>query len=89
MEQKVLSITEAFSQQPCAYYVCRLCDNPNNKHQHTDDCVKEIYLEKTEFYVNGEAKIFHVYIGINMKGKIVFKWLATSVNVNYYYPEVL
>ena len=45
MKQKILSVFEAFSQQPNGNYVCRLTDNPYNKHQHKNECIKEIKLK--------------------------------------------
>lgn len=78
MEQKIKSISEAFSTQPRVLQVTakheRFKFDPEND-------VKEIKQEGKQ--VNTD-KIISVYRGYNYDGKMLFEYVMESVNVHYF-----
>lgn len=74
-EQKIKSISEAYSMQPIHISV-----NPN-KNIYGDDEPVEI---KEELIHNPNGEYLSVYIGYNNKGRRLFRYLVNSVNVHYF-----
>ena len=72
---KIKSITEAFSMQPNYFSVCAY------DHKHGDECLKEI---NEELQPDGENILIKYYVGWNFNDKMIFKYLANSVNVHYF-----
>ena len=79
MERKIELITEAFSMQPCSLRICTY------DHKHTKNCIEKIKDEVHYPIVNGQQNGYSVYVGYNFEGNQVFEYLATTVNVHYYY----
>jgi len=73
MEQKIKSITEAYSQQPCFFVVVNL-----NKGKYLDCDIVEI---KEEIKPGIEG---NVYVGYNKKKQKLFQYLANACNVQYF-----
>jgi hypothetical protein len=83
MEQKIKSITEAFSMQPNSFSVCNIPES--FKHEHDIDCIVEILLEKKVIDDGGKySNTYHVYRGFNKNGKMLFEYFANTVNVTYF-----
>lgn len=80
--QKIKSITEAFSMQPAHFYVTEKVDNkyPENYKFY----VKRI---EEEFKQLRDGDIITYYVGYDWNEDIMFKYIAKTVNVTYYYPE--
>lgn len=74
--QKIISITEAFSQQPPTLSVGK------------DGCDKIVLESKSVGRDGGNIKYCDVYIGYNTDGLKLFEYLKSSVNVCYA-PEYL
>ena len=83
MEQKIQSITEAFSMQPMTLYVGQKVGNCNP----LSGEIAEIKEEQINIMINGELKPHDVYRGYGPDGNIIFIYLANSVNVYYAYKE--
>ena len=76
MERKIKSITEAFSMQPV---VLQVKDKPDE--WNIDNSIKRIEFEISDEYASGETS---VYRGYNFADKLIFQYLANSVNVHYF-----
>jgi len=73
-EQKVISISEAFSMQPITITVT----NPDKRSlSDPSGDIERIELESMDENTN-------VYVGYNFEGKKMFQYLANSVNVHYF-----
>lgn len=85
MEQKIKSISEAFSMQPCSFVICKKIEDSGiaeigikgSKHTHNEFCIKEIKLEYNNVIQDNQ------YVGYDFKGNKMFEYLQSSVNVNY------
>ena len=77
MEQKIKSISEAFSMQPKHLEV--------DKERYNEESIKEIKKERVQCYLpDGEASEL-MYVGYNFEGQIIFQYLNLTVNVHYFY----
>jgi hypothetical protein len=92
MEQKIKSISEAYSMQPCKKEVClikedykRMPEPHEEPHIHNENCIVEIKLENLQLQSTGGMDLYKVYNGYNKDGQKLFEYLANSVNVEYYY----
>ena len=72
--QEVASITEAFSMQPCVFYVGGGCSNVN---------ILRIELEFETEWPNGMQRGEYVYHGYDKNGNVLFEFMANTVNVTY------
>lgn len=81
-EPKIKKITEAFSLQPEAYFICeRKIDYSNfpdndKQHKHVWNCLKEIIKVQIDEYE-------WIYVGINFQDQKIFEIQSKSVNVFY------
>lgn len=73
MKQKIKSITEAFSMQPCTLTIT----DPAKRTIHPENDVEKIELEVMNETTN-------IYVGYNFEGNQKFAYLANSVNVHYF-----
>ena len=82
MKQKIKSITEAFSMQPNFFSVTEKLENVNPRDY-------KYYLKRIEEEIQqtGENNRITYYIGYDWNGDIMFKYIAATVNVAYYYTE--
>ncbi len=78
MTEVVKSITEAFSMQPVTITIHG--DNQRRSASNPESDIKEIRHEKRYDGIG-------FYYGYNFDGKILFKYLALSVNVHYKIPQ--
>lgn len=86
--EKIKSITEAFSMQPCCKSVTSTEDyekwkstNPAGR----DGDIKEIKLETVQIGRKyGEPIEDLYYCGYNFEGKKLFQYLALTVNVDFF-----
>lgn len=83
MEQKIKSISEAFSMQPrCEdVYECKKYGEPKDKFTF----LKEIKLEQVPLPHQEEGQGEWFYVGYNFQGGKIFQYLMMSVNVRYCY----
>lgn len=77
MEQKVKSISEAFSMQPITLTIVE--ESKRSKFDPEND-IKEIKLEGKQI---SSDELISVYKGYNFDGKILFEYVAKTVNVHY------
>jgi len=77
--RKIISISEAYSQQPVFELVNTEKFAQNNRLPNTV-CVR---IEEERVAVNTDKQC-SFYIGYNLKGEMLFKYLADSVNVHYF-----
>ena len=77
--QKIKSITEAFSMQPAYFQVYEVRGNETcfNK-----SLIAEIKLQAEESAYINEPDYY--YIGYNFDGNLLFKYIAKTVNVQYF-----
>jgi hypothetical protein len=86
--EKIKSITEAFSMQPCSFSICLTPEKQmrNNKefiHEHKG-CIKEIKLERLQVGTKcGDPVEELYYVGYGFNGEKMFKYIYNSVNVHY------
>ena len=73
MKNKVKSISEAFAMQP-NYFKIKDIERGSKTNTEND-------IEKIELEVMNETT--DVYVGYNFKGKKMFKYIASAVNVHY------
>jgi len=78
MEQRIKSISEAFSMQPITLQVVE--EDKRSKFDPEND-IKEIRQEGKQ--VNTD-KMISVYRGYNYDGKMLFEYVMESVNVRYF-----
>lgn len=79
MNQKIKSITEAFSMQPESFHVYKVKGN--------EDCLRptliaEIRLEESAGLYDNEPEYY--YKGYNFQGQLLFQYIARTVNVQYF-----
>jgi hypothetical protein len=77
--QKIKSITEAFSMQPAYFQVYEVRGNETS---FLPSLIAEIKLEAQESAYTNEPEYY--YIGYNFYGNLLFKYLAKTVNVQYF-----
>ena len=77
---KIRSITEAFSMQPSTQEV-RLTREPFEKDK---SILTKIWLEQRTIRGAGEVDF---YVGYDQKGRKLFEYLRSSVNVHYFIEE--
>ena len=76
MEKKIRTITEAYSMQP----IClRVVEKPQE--WAVENSIKRIELEVIDEFASGKTS---VYRGYNFEDKLIFQYLADSVNVHYF-----
>jgi len=78
MEQRIRSITEAFSLEPLTLQVT----TEDNRSKSTPE--KDIKEIKQEGQQVATDKMINVYRGYNYDGKKLFEYIAESVNVHYF-----
>lgn len=81
-EQKIKSISEAFSMQPVTLSISDQenydkCAKANLSH--APDLCKEIRHDKIML----DGKLTSFYVGYNFKGEQIFRYLVSAVNVHY------
>jgi len=82
MNQKIKSITEAFSSRPETLEVYILNDDQYYRsHRIGEYLIKEIKLE----YLEGlyDKEFVEYYVGYGFEGQRLFQYLAKSVNVKF------
>ena len=79
MKQHIKSITEAFSMQPACYIVTEK-EPTRNKHFH----LKRIEVINEQTSPNDMTTF---YVGFDWDENIMFKYIAATVNVTYYYTD--
>jgi hypothetical protein len=72
--EKIYSITEAFSQQPCTLYV-------GMTHYPSKETIMNIEKEIVCFAENGQDNQFDYYVGYTSSGKKAFQFRCETVNV--------
>ena len=75
-EQRIKSISEAFSMQPAGFSVIEEEPIEGTKHLH----IKEIKREMIQ--VASDPDMY--YVGYNWNGDKMFQYLASSVNVRFF-----
>ncbi len=76
MENRIKSIVQAFSMQPEVLQVLET----NIGYWKPEEAIKEIKLE--DKYFDGE--LLECYVGYNFEGKMLFRYIAKTVNVHYF-----
>jgi hypothetical protein len=80
MEQKIKSISEAYSMQPACISVSNKDKVYAKEYNYLH--ILEIKLETLQVGTNTQADF---YVGYDFNGNKSFQYLANSVNVHYYY----
>lgn len=90
-EPRIRFIVQAFSMQPLEQAVCEEINHANsikyNSGNPDYDC-KEIRVERIEIGKRcGDPVEELYYVGYNFEDKILFKYIANTVNVHYFAIE--
>jgi len=78
MKKRIKSISEAFSMQPITLQVT---EEDKRSKLHPENDIKEIKQKGKQ--VNTD-KMITIYCGYNYDGKMLFEYVAESVNVHYF-----
>lgn len=82
--EKIKSITEAYSQQPCSLQVETQAKYDGYKNlEFRETFCKEIKLEQVIIGDPSTGTVVMAYVGYGFKGQKLFQYLADSVNVHY------
>jgi hypothetical protein len=83
--EKIKSISEAYSQQPCSLQTSTLEKYENAKNDWIkDSMVKEIKLERLQVGTRcGDPVEELYYVGYGFAGQKLFQYIYNSVNVHY------
>ncbi|MFA5234152.1 MAG: hypothetical protein WC390_07115 [Sulfurimonas sp.] len=91
MENKIRSISEAYSQCPDTKEVTtpEIYEKTKNYSEYKRDySIKEIKLENIVFNANTSLEqVIPMYVGYNFNGKKLFQVIYNAVNVNYFINE--
>jgi hypothetical protein len=77
MEQKIKSISEAYSTTPMCHEICKF------DHGHGVECIKEIKTEVVVVGARGFEEPLIMCVGYNYDSQKAFEYLRNSVNINY------